>query len=108
MAAAQIELDFTVLPPAARRTDPDSSKDAAWEMDWSGARGKQMGQVYELLSRLPGRTSLELAQHSGLDRYQIARRLADLEHAGLVAKGAKRQCAVGNRPAMEWWLVRER
>ena len=37
-----------------------------------------------------------------LDRYQIARRLSDLEFAGKVEKGKTRMCMVGDRNAVEW------
>ena len=37
-----------------------------------------------------------------LDRYQIARRLSDLEKIGSIQKGPMRKCRMGNRVAATW------
>ena len=70
------------LPPRARRTDPEGSRAAATAMRESGKLARQAAQVLALVERAPGRTSRQLSELGGvfLDRYQIARRLADLWH----------------------------
>jgi len=88
--------------PIARRNDPGSSKVAAREITESGLRARQQAEVLRLVRAYPKHTSLELAQHGSLDRYVIARRLPELERAGLVRRGEIRRCAVGARPALTW------
>lgn len=88
--------------PIARRSDPESSKAAAREITESGLRVRQQTEVLRLVRAYPNRTSLELAQHGSLDRYVIARRLPELEQAGLVKRGEMRRCSIGARPALTW------
>jgi hypothetical protein len=93
-------------PPIARNTDPISSHMAAREITLSGARGKQQRLALRVVIEHPGMTSRELAALCSLDRYQMARRLPELEEAGLVAKGPVRQCKAGGRPAVTWLVGR--
>jgi len=96
----QLEL----LNPIARRTDPVSSHVAAAAITKSGKRMSQRNMVLALVETYPGRTALELAGISvNLDRYQVARRLADLEHSELVRKGEARECVVGQSLAVTWF-----
>lgn len=75
-------------PIRARTGDPASSHAAADRMEKSGAMGEQMRAVLRLVLEYPGLTSKMLAEASNgaLDRYQIARRLPDLEARGVVRK----------------------
>lgn len=93
--------------PIARNTDPVTSHIAAQNMKLSGARGKQQRIALRAVIEHPGLTSRELAALCPLDRYQMARRLPELEEAGLVAKGPARECRAGGRPSVVW-LVGER
>ncbi len=93
-------------PPATRRTDPASSRLAEKKLSHSGRRQAQADLVLKLVETLEGSTSRELANVSILDRYQVSRRLADLEHVHKVRKGRQRLCTVGQRPMVTWWLPR--
>jgi hypothetical protein len=90
-------------PPIARTTDPDSSRAAAEAITRSGERQRQTSEVLRLVREHPGRTSLELTRFTDLDRYQVARRLPELEQGLRIRKGEIRACTVGNRPAVTWW-----
>ncbi len=96
-------------PPASRNTDPITSYEAEHEMSKYGRLSQQQAILF-LVKMFPNSTSLELAEKSKLDRYQIARRLADLEHSGKVLKGRIRHCsASGNcRRAVTWRLKNEK
>jgi hypothetical protein len=69
--------------------------------------------VLALVRQCQGWTSAELArwqalrpnEHApdGLDRYQIARRLPELEQAGLVYRGEVRQDSGTGRTGVVWW-----
>lgn len=93
---------FRVETPAARRTDPESSHRAAEEITASGKRAAQLALVIAAVRRFPGRTSMELAGLTGLDRYLLARRLPEAVTAGAVAKGAQRLCLRSDRLALTW------
>jgi hypothetical protein len=96
-----------VLPsaPIARRKDPASSRAAAEAITGSGERQRQTAEVLRLVRDHPGYTSLELTRFTDLDRYQVARRLPELEQALAVRKGEIRPCNVGHRPAVTWWMA---
>ncbi len=93
---------LTLFNPIARNTDPVSSHMAASEITGHGIRQKQAAIILELVRKYPGRTSLELSRLCDLDRYQIARRLSDLEHAGEIEKGEIRVCRIAGRMAVTW------
>jgi hypothetical protein len=93
---------LSLFNPIARRNDPLSSHLAAREVIHDGTRNKQASIILDLVRRYPGKTSLELSQVCDLDRYQIACRLSDLEHAGEVEKGRIRICEVAGRMAVTW------
>jgi hypothetical protein len=93
--------------PIARQADPVTSKEAARAITASGKRDDQLRQVEALVKAYPGRTSLELAQHTtSMDRYAIARRLPELEDEQKVHKGLPRESVIGGRSmkkAVTWW-----
>lgn len=91
--------------PIARQDDPEASHLAAAEITDSGRRESQLRAVLELVQRRPGSTSRELAAHGPHDRYVIARRLPELEDAGLVLRGEQRICRAGRRLATVWFPV---
>ena len=87
---------------SARRTDPPSSHEAAQRVEASGAAATQRERVLALVRAYPGCTSAELAG-DGLDRYQLARRLPELEAGGFVRKGPLATCRVMGTRAVSWW-----
>jgi predicted HTH transcriptional regulator len=91
-------------PPTSRRDDPVSSHLAEREINRSGSRKSQQKIIYELVKMYPGSTSRELTQWCDLDRYQIARRLADLKNMGVVRQGPIRNCRIGGRPSVTWFI----
>jgi hypothetical protein len=94
-------IEVALATPVARRSDPESSHLAAREVTDSGRMEGQCLGVLALLKKHPLSTSLELGQH-GYDRFVCARRLPQLERAGLVARRSPRICTVGNRKAVTW------
>jgi len=89
-----------------RALDPGTSRQAARELNASGAARTQAAWFLCAVRDHPGLTASELAHLSGgrLDRYAANRRLADLERAGLVQKGEPRRAPSG-RPEVTWWPV---
>ena len=86
----------------ARATDPDTSHLAGEEMERSGKAQTQREIVLEAVGYFVPLTSAEIAKCSELDRFQVARRLPELEYAGLVRRLPKRQCNVCRSQSVTW------
>ncbi len=84
----------------ARNSDPISSVLAGEAIEASGEAHNQRLQVLSAVREFPGRTSKELANEAGLDRYMVARRLPEIFQ---VEKGALRKCKVGRFMSLTWW-----
>jgi predicted transcriptional regulator len=93
---------MSVYKKLARTHDPESSHIAAQRMVQSGAQNAQQQVVLDLVRKHPGSTSDELGEYGLLDRYQIARRLPELESAGFIVKGPMRKSTKTGRPAVTW------
>jgi len=87
----------------ARSTDPATSWEAAEHMVKSGRAGQQQETAVSAVTAHPGMTSHELARLCTLDRYQLARRLPEVEDAGRVTRGEARKCLVTGHKAATWW-----
>lgn len=88
-----------------RKTDPETSAEAAERIVTSGAADAQRQKVLEALRQMDGLTSAELAHVMRADRHMVGRRLPDLRRIGAVKQGAKRICRVNGTNAMTWWIV---
>jgi predicted HTH transcriptional regulator len=87
----------------ARNSDPSSSHDAAAHVAKKGVARRQCETVLAALKVRPGRTSNELANEAGLDRYVVARRLPELKKRGRVQQIIhKRRDRITNRWATTW------
>lgn len=90
--ALSLTLDLFTAPPASRAKDPESSKAAEHKVTASGSRKAHAEQVLELVRLYPGRTSKQISElalqrgHSGINRHEAARRLADLKNTGHVVQ----------------------
>lgn len=91
--------------PAARKTDPLSSHEAAERVTASGKRQKQADVFLAVVQNHPGLTSAEIAKVAGYDRYAPARRLPELQRLGLITQGLQRACSADPRHgiAVTWW-----
>jgi hypothetical protein len=87
--------------PRSRRSDPETSHEAAEQVRRSGDLGRQQLAVLEAVKRWPGLTSLELAARLNLDRYQVARRLPEIEAALRVRRGDIK--SINGRNHLTWW-----
>ncbi len=89
----------------ARRTDPETSHAAAAGHVASGANAAQRAACLRVMSHV-GMTSDEIAAAAGIERHASARRLPELERAGLVSRGPARLSRVGGRSGVTWYLTR--
>lgn len=90
--------------PRARRRDPQTSHQAAEGIRRSGGLGKQQRAVLEAVRAHPGKTAVELAALSGLNRWAISRRLPELQPV-FVRRGPPRNCTINHRPQAVWYAV---
>ena len=93
----------------ARRTDPASSHIAAEQMNLSGMNKQQRDIALRLVLAYPGMTTLELSNLSvsPLDRYQLARRCAELVTSGEIVRGEIRKDIETGRPSVTLWPVKK-
>lgn len=98
------QLNLLADTPRARRTDPETSHQAAAAIKASGALTKQQHAVLDAVRRWPGKTAVELARLSGLDRYAVSRRLPELNVVH-VRRGPPRACKVNGRAQGTWFPV---
>lgn len=91
-----------------RHTDPDTSRQAAERITSIGSRANHLKRIVDAVRARPGRTSAELAEDTGLERHEAARRTADAANAGLIVRGPSKTCSVGRRAAVSWWPKRAR
>lgn len=89
--------------PMFRATDPQSSRQAAEDMERMGHAARQRDEVILAVRRHPGKTSAELAAIAGLDRFMAARRLPEAEREGRAKRGTARKCAQTQRLSITWW-----
>ena len=94
----QIEL-FTPAAHLARHGGPETSREAAVELEASGSLGRMEQLALNLISMYPGRTAYELEKNHGYERGQISKRVSTLVQRGLVFHGIKRKCTKSNRSA---------
>jgi hypothetical protein len=88
----------------ARRLDPITSHLAAAQMELSGIARDHRDLIEALIGAHPGSTSAELARHSrgALDRWQVARRLKEIEANGRICRSAEKKCDVTHRQCVTW------
>ena len=93
----------------ARRTDPDTSHQAAITFVAVGKHAKQSAEVLNTLRRINASrvmvTSAALAAYMGVDRRVPARRLPDLAKQGLVERCKKTTCTVNGTSAVTWKAI---
>ncbi len=71
----------------------------------SGAQRAQKERTAAAVAQFPGKTSMELARATGLDRHMVARRLPELVKEGRVYRGAAVRCRISEKAACTWWPV---
>jgi hypothetical protein len=94
-----------LFSPISRANDPLTSVEAEDYINASGSRQRQIEIAAELVKQYPGSTCRELAE-KGMDNERLHKRIPDAVVAGLVTRGAWRQCFVTGRKAMTFWPAR--
>ncbi len=98
-------LDFDT--PIARRSDPDTSKQAAREVTAEGIREAHAVMLLDMIRQRPGHTLRELSDSIAvLDAASVSKRLSDLHAKGLIWPGSPRRCSISGRAARVWYSRR--
>lgn len=100
-----LESDAPVLPKAeprkmARKTDPQTSHDAAEELAPKLA-GVQIA-VLAAIQDWPNKTSRELAEKLGWETGAVNKRTSELEAAGCIKRHEERRCSISGKKAATW------
>mgnify|MGYP001067784061 CR=1 FL=1 len=91
--------------PGCHAGDPETSFQAAARLKASGRLGRQQRTVLEALRQCDGSTHAELGAFMGVHWLTPARRLPELERAGLVRKGTPRICRIKHSRCCTWWVT---
>jgi len=92
------------MEPVARTSDPVTSWAAGEEFHASGKAKDHYRMILVTLGRLFPYTSAELARWCPLDRFQVARRLPEMERKGWVDRTDPIECPVLKRKCVGWML----
>ncbi len=88
----------------ARKTDPETSHEAARGMVETGKLGQAQVEVLSLVRRCPGLGAREYATKAGTgDVRTVNRRLPELEAKGLVVRRGTKKCPMTGRAVARWW-----
>ena len=87
--------------PPSRRTDPDTSREAARKHRRSADAHRS--RVLAALVSHPGSTYRELAAVTGIECHEVMKRLNGLENEGLAWKGLRFRKRLPDQNAMAMW-----
>ena len=91
--------------PNFRSTDPVTSAIAGQEIIKKGIAAEQQAICLACIKNTPGLTSAEIADRTGLERHQPARRLSELRRMNEIYSGDKRICSINGTFCLTWWPV---
>lgn len=102
----QLKLKFPVGGETmARKTDPETSQDAAEEFRASGHLGDAQAACLEAVRRWQGDTQRELVeQRMETDLRTYATRFSELRRKGFIHYGEKRPCRLTGKRCLTVWL----
>lgn len=87
----------------ARNSDPITSHAAAHEHVANGNQECHLKIIVEAIGKHPGSTSAELAEITGLERHEAARRTSDARRKGMAEQGESRPCRMSGKQSITWW-----
>lgn len=94
----------------ARRTDPETSHEAARQVEASGSATAHADLIAQAVREWPGRTTAELAENMRIVwkvgwsnvRHEVARRMCEVVRSGHARAGEPRTCKATGRRAQTW------
>lgn len=89
----------------ARRSDPETSHDAAVQAVASGTVARDRDKILNAMRGQAWLTSEEIARLAGIDRVAAARRMKELEADRLIVRGPARKSTASGRAGVTWRLM---
>ncbi len=89
----------------ARKSDPDTSHEAAQHVTKTGKASAMKRRILDFLraTTKPPMTAFEIADSMGVrERATVGRRTGEMEKDGTLRRLAKRRCAITGRSAATW------
>jgi len=102
--AQDISDGLLVDVPMSRTDHPDTSHEAGEWLHRSGGRASMQKAILEHVRKYPGCIYLEIAAALGIERHNVASRLAEMKGV-LVRQGEKRELELGGKRLhyLTWW-----
>jgi len=95
--------DWLGLTPVSRRDNPATSYEAETGINSSGSRTTHLRAVLRIVEDMPGLTTGEIGESSGLGQMETRKRLSDLKNTGQVRQGYARIWPQSGRRQSTWW-----
>ena len=89
-----------------RTIDPETCRKAYEQMKEDGTLSKRRLEAVECLSvASEPPTAGEMARKMKTNRNNLATRMSELEHLGVVFKSTERECKVSEKECWTWWMT---
>ena len=95
------------LTPVSRRDNPMTSFEAEASINMDGSRATHLRTVLTIVRDMPGLTTGEVGEVSGLGQMETRKRLSDLKNSALARQGSSRVWPQSGRRQSTWWPVIE-
>lgn len=99
------QMSLIAGPALARRTDPETSKIAARQVEASGRAGSHRHKIFTFIQHNNDRTAGEIADGIGMIMHKVAKRITELNTANLITPGTPRICRVEGTFMRTWRAV---
>ena len=93
------------LSPVSRRDNPMTSYEAEASINADGSRATHLRTVLTIVRDMPGLTTGEVGEVSGLGQMETRKRLSDLKNSALARQGSSRVWPQRGRRQSTWWPV---
>lgn len=103
MKAAAAPAMPPVHTPASRASDPESSYAAEDRVTRSGKRYEQQLQIAAAVARTPGMTGAQIAAVTGIDYYDVMRRISEVCTAKQAMEGPIVLCEIRRTMCRTWY-----
>jgi hypothetical protein len=100
------ESDYADLQALTRRNDPQTSKDAAEEVNASGSTGRRVEEILAILRQHPaGLIGIEIAHKLNVEVAWISSLLTRMERNGLLQHNGKRENPESGKKQTVWQAI---
>lgn len=92
----------------ARRDNPQTSHEAAAQVERSGKATSHRNILANFVKEHPGLTNGELSRElPEIGLYAISKRMGEIARMGLIRRGESRVCSVNGTSMTTWWPIQQ-